>query len=139
MPMIRVVLDTNVVISAAIATDGNPAMIFEMLILEEIKNFTTQEIIEEIREVLQRPKITKRLNLLEQEFIMNTFEECSEKIKPGVNFDQIKEDPDDNKFLDCAVSASADYIISGDTHLLNLQTFRGIKIVSPAEFIKIIK
>lgn len=135
--MVRVVLDTNVVISAVLSTDGNPALIFEMLILEEIKNYTSPEIIEEIREVLQRPKVAKRLSLVEQEFILNTFEEFSEKIEPGVRFKEIQEDPDDNKFLECAVSASANYIISGDDHLLKVRNFRGIKILSPAEFVKI--
>jgi len=124
-------------ISAAISADGNPALIFEMLILENIKNYTTQEIIDEIRKVLQRPRITKRISLVEQEFIISTFEKFSEKIVSGVKFEEIKDDPDDNKFLDCAVSASADYIISGDEHLLKLKEFRGIKIVSPAEFIKL--
>ncbi len=135
--MIKVVLDTNVVVSAAISTDGNPALIFEMLILEDIKNYTTQEIIDEIKEVLQRPRITKRISVVEQEFIISTFEKFSEKIISGIKFEEIKDDPDDNKFLECAVSASADFIISGDGHLLNLKEFRGIKIVSPAESIKL--
>lgn len=135
--MIRVVLDTNVVVSAAISTDGNPALIFEMLIMEDIKNYTTQEIIDEIKEVLQRPRITKRVSLVEQEFILSTFEKFSEKIVSGIKFEEINDDPDDNKFLECAVSVSANYIVSGDGHLLNLKEFRGIKIVNPAEFIKL--
>ncbi|MBS3176749.1 putative toxin-antitoxin system toxin component, PIN family [Candidatus Woesearchaeota archaeon] len=93
--MISVVLDTNVIVSAAISIDGNPALIFEMLTLEEIKNYTTQEVIDEIREALRRPKIAKRISLVEQEFIMNTFEKFSEKSMPGVKFEEIKEDPDD--------------------------------------------
>lgn len=136
--IIRVVLDTNVVVSAVISTDGNPALIFEMLILEDLKNYTTQEIIEEIKEVLQRPRIIKRISLVEQDFIVSTFEKISEKIVSGVKIEEIKDDPDDNKFLECAVSASADYIISGDKHLLKLHEFRGIKIVSPAEFVKLV-
>jgi len=135
--MTRVVIDTNVVVSAAISTDGNPALIFEMLIMEDIKNYATREIIDEIKEVVQRPRIAKRVSLVEQEFIIDTFEKFSEKIVSGVKFEEIKDDPDDNKFLECAVSASADFIISGDSHLLNLKEFRGIKIVNPAEFVKL--
>lgn len=135
--MISVVLDTNVAVSAGISPDGNPAFIFEMLILEEIKNYTTSEITEEFREVLQRPRIAKRLKPLEQEFILNTYEKFSEKIEPAVKFEEVKDDPDDNKFLDCAVSAAAKYIISGDQHLLGLKEFRGIKIVTPAQFVEI--
>ncbi len=56
-------------------------------------------------------------------------------VEPKENINIIKEDPDDNKFLECAVEACADYIISGDAHLLKLQQFRGIEILSPKEFL----
>lgn len=51
----------------------------------------------------------------------------------------IKEDPSDNHFLACAIVAQASFIISGDEHLLKLKAFQGIPIVSPKEFLKIIK
>ncbi len=135
--MIKVVLDTNVVVSALLAQEGNPAIIFKMLLLEKIKNSTTAEIINECKEVLDRPRITKRTSLVEREFILRAFEGFSDKISPGLTFDEIKEDPDDNKILECAVAAAADYIVSGDEHLLKLPVFRGVKIVSPAEFVQI--
>ncbi len=75
--MIKAVIDTNVIVSAAKSTDGNPAQIFEMLLLEEITSYTTKDIIEEIKEVLARPRI--KLNLLEQEFINNNYEKFSIK------------------------------------------------------------
>ena len=135
---IKVVVDTNIVISSAVCVDGNPAKLFEMILLEKIENYTTEEIINEIKEVMARPKITQRLSLLEKGFIVNNFEKFSKKIKPSVNLNEIKEDPDDNKFLECAVSAAANYIISGDEHLLKLKEFRGIKILKPVDFIKLI-
>ncbi len=134
---IKVVVDTNVVISSAISVDGNPAKIFKMVLLETIKNYTTTGILEEIRDVLNRPKIARRLSLVERNFIINNFGRFSEKIEPNLEFFEIKEDPDDNKFLECAVSAAVDYIISGDEHLLNVGEFRGIKIVNPADFIRL--
>lgn len=132
--MVNVVIDTNVIVSAAKSTDGNPAQIFEMLLLEEITNFTTEEIIEEIKDVLARPRI--KLNLVEQKFVLNNFEKFSKKISTSSKFDIIKDDPADNKFLECAVDSKADYIISGDNHLLKLKEFKGIKIITPAEFVK---
>ncbi len=56
-------------------------------------------------------------------------------VEPKEKINIIKEDSDDNKFLECAVEACADYIISGDDHLLKLHQFRGIAIVSPREFL----
>lgn len=136
--MIRVVMDTNVIVSAALSQEGNPALIMRMFLLGELKNNITPEIIAEVREVLERPKITKKTSLIEREFILKAIEEFSEKINPGLTFDEVKEDPDDNKILECAVAAAADFIISGDGHLLKRIEFRGIKIVSPAEFVKIL-
>ncbi len=49
--------------------------------------------------------------------------------------DTIKVDPSDNAFLECAVDGRADYIVSGDRHLLGLGTYRGIQIISPREFL----
>jgi putative PIN family toxin of toxin-antitoxin system len=133
----RVVLDTNVVVSAAIVKEGNPAKIFEMLLLEEIENYTTKEIIEEIKDVLNRPRITKRLKQKDKEFITETFKQLSIIVNPEIKINQLEVDPDDNKFLECAVTAKANYIISGDDHLLNLKSFKDILILTPAEFVKI--
>ena len=137
--MVRVVLDANVVVSSVLIQLGNPAIILKMLISGEIQNSTTPEIIDEIKDVLERPRISKRINPLEQEFILHAFEEFSEKINPGITFAEVKDDPDDNKILECAVAAAAEYIISGDNHLLKLREFRGIKIVNPAEFVAFLR
>lgn len=132
----KVVLDTNIVVSAAISEDGNPANVFELLILEEITNYTTEQIVEEITKVMARPKITQKLSLVEVGFIIENFERFSKKIKTDEIINEVKDDPEDNKFLECAVAASADYIITGDEHLLKIKEFRGIKILSPADFIR---
>lgn len=136
---IKVVLDTNIIISSVLCVDGNPAKIFELLLRDRIKNYTTDAILEEIKDVFMRPKIMKRLSLVEIDFIINNFERFSEKIESKTRFKVVKDDPDDDKFLKCAVSAKADYIISGDNHLLELREFRGMKILSPAVFIKVME
>lgn len=137
--MVKVVLDTNVIISAALSSDGNPGIIFEMLISGMIKNFTTQEIIDEVREVLERPRISELLLLKDKEFILSTYETLSEKIEPSITLNLVQSDPDDNKFIDCAVNAAVNYLISGDSHLLKLNDVQGIKIVSPTEFIQVMQ
>ena len=53
----------------------------------------------------------------------------------SIKIEIIKDDPDDNKFIECAVTNNADYIISGDNHLLNLREYENIKILSPKEFL----
>jgi predicted nucleic acid-binding protein len=49
----------------------------------------------------------------------------------------VQDDPDDNKFIECALECKANYIISGDTHLLNLKEYEGIKIIKSSEFLKV--
>jgi uncharacterized protein len=136
---VKVVLDTNVVISAVLSHDGIPAKIFEMLLSGNIQNYTTKEIVEEIKDVLERLKITKLVDNIQRRWIITNFEQSSICIKPSVNLTIIKNDPDDNKFLECAVSAQAKYIISGDTHLTDLKRYHDILIVTPTEFFRIIK
>lgn len=135
---VRVVIDTNIIISAALSEEGNPAQIFEHMLLEQIENFITDEIIEEVINVFKRPKISKLINENDVEFMIDNYKQSSKKVHPKDKLEVVKEDPDDNKFIECAVEAGAEYIISGDPHLLNLKTYKNIKIVSPAEFVKII-
>ena len=54
-----------------------------------------------------------------------------------IRFNVIEEDPEDNVIIDCAVEGKIDYIITKDKHLLNLNEFRGIKIVTPSDFVRI--
>ena len=58
-------------------------------------------------------------------------------VEPHKNFKVIKDDPADNKFLDCAIECNTDFIVSQDKHLLGLKEFEGIKIVTPSEFLRL--
>ena len=133
----KVISDTNIIISAAVSSDGNPAKIFELILSGVIKNFISSEIINEIKEVMERDKIKKLVSFKDRQKIIENLEKFSEKVDPKVKLDIVKEDPKDNKFLECAVTAKIDYLISGDEHLLNLKEFKGVKILSPLEFIQL--
>ena len=134
---IKVVLDTNIVISAPLSKDGNPAKIFELLLLEEIKNFRSFEITEEIMDVLGREKIKKLLSQEKIDFILENYMNSSVFMQPSFTLKIIKEDEDDNRILECAELVKVDYIITGDEHLLDLRSFKSIRIVSPKEFLQI--
>lgn len=130
-----VVVDTNILVSS-IFWSGNPYKIIQKGIDQDIIIFTSNEIINELKRVLKRD-----FQLEEQEIqdIIDTLmlflhlTETSEKINI------IEDDEKDNIILECAVSCKAEYIVSGDSHLLNLKEFRGIKILSVKEFIELIK
>ena len=136
---LKVVIDTNTIISAPLSEDGNPAKIFELLLLEEIINFTSDQIIEEVNEVFKREKIKSKLHPSKINFVIENFEKLSKLVKPTINLNQIKEDIEDNRVLECAETSNVDYVISGDKHLLKLKNYKNIKIVTPKEFLDIFK
>ncbi len=132
MPKTKAVLDTNILISG-ILFGGNPRQIFELVIQGKIDAYISPAIFTEFKEVLIRPKfgITHEKCFLISKEIENLF--CF--VFPQVRVDLIKDDPDDNIILECALAADGEYIITGDSHLLTLKSFDKIKIISPAMFI----
>ena len=129
--MIKVVLDTNVYISA-LFWKGAPYQIFKKILIGDILNFTSPEILKEIKEKLlykfklPPEKVKEYLEII----IFN-----SEIIQPKKKIKIIKKDPTDNKILECALEAKASFIISGDKHLLEIKKYKGIKIITPKEFL----
>lgn len=128
----KVVLDTNIVVSAAISTDGTPAKIFELFLEKKLLNYTTDKIIDEVSEVMDRPSLG--IDKEYKKFILDNFKLLSVKVKPTFDEDAVPEDKDDNMFVNCALTVKAD-IISGNKHLLRLGEYKGIKILSAKKFL----
>ena len=135
----KIVLDTNVLISSLLFKK-QLSPIFDILESGKIIPCFTLSTLKEFSEVLNRPKFLKKietLNLTPSEIISAVLENsqiCPEKKIPNI----IPEDPSDNKFLACAISCQASFIVSGDSHLLKLKKFQEIPILQPKEFLKII-
>lgn len=130
----KLVLDTNIIISALIGKHGAPAKLFEKLILGEIENYTSKEIIEEIVEVLNRKEITKRTTKEARTFLLEQYLVRSKVVVPKEkNIVAVHES--DNKFIDTAIEAKAKFIISGDEHLLEIKKFGEIKITTAKEYL----
>ena len=130
--MTNAVLDTNIFVSSVFWEKGNPHKIVEKAIEGEFDVFISEEIIEELEEILRRDFNESDDFIKEQVRLIKEYAEVVE-IKERVVI--VKEDFKDNKIIECAISASADFIISGDNHLLRINEYRGIKIISPREFI----
>ena len=134
--MLRIVLDTNVLVSATIRR-GNQFEILQLGKLKKIQIITSQEILDEVKEVLSRPKFGFPENQIKE--IVEEIKNLSIIVYPTDKVDIVKEDPDDNRIIECAIAGKADYIISGDNHLLELKEYLGIKIVNSADFMKLHK
>lgn len=126
----KVVFDTNVLISATLWDNSVAQKFLFKCIKENIPIFSSQEIIEEYKEILARD-----FDYNEQEIgeILERVLQFLTLVTPGIKVDIVKEDPDDNKIIECAVESKAEYILSYDKHLLNLKEYQGIKIVQPEE------
>jgi putative PIN family toxin of toxin-antitoxin system len=137
----KVVLDTNVFISAFL-WQKLAKEIFNLVKEEKAQVCVSKEILEELQRVLNYPKFSNRLRLIDKtsDEIISEFLEVV-KLYPSKKFKTVivEEDPSDDKFLSCALSCGASFIISGDKHLLALREFQGIPILSPKEFLKTIK
>lgn len=142
--MIRIVIDTNILVSAILTPEGNPAKILRLELQGKLNLIISPSILEEIRKVLRYPKLVKLMkkNMITLEEVYTFLDKMSKiaVITPGkLDIEAIPDDPSDNMVLSCAVEGEADFIISGDHHLTDLRIFQGIKIVDPAAFLKIIR
>ena len=134
----KAVIDTNVVISAAISKEGIPAKILMNLAKGDFENYTTQDIISEIKGIFGRNDIKNIVSYGYGEFLLANFAKYSILIVPLTDEKVIIEDKTDDKFINCALTAKAD-IVSGDRHLLKLRKYKGVNILSPREFLERLK
>lgn len=140
--MPKIVVDTNLVVSAVITSHGNSARVLELFRKNLIEIVISEEIATEIQKVLNYPKIRKRHGWSQEEtkrFIKGIKKFCI-VVTPEAHSDSIViQDASDDKFLDCALAGEADYIVTGDNHLLNLGQYSGIPIITPARLLEIYK
>jgi putative PIN family toxin of toxin-antitoxin system len=128
---VKVVIDTNIYLSA-IFWKGKPRQVVDLGRERKIQIFTSFVIEYEIAEKLEMKfKLSEReVNLIMADFSTFTVPAVSKK-----KYQVVHDDPDDDKFIECAMACGADYIVTGDRHLLKLEEFSGIKIVKAAEFL----
>ena len=132
----RLVLDTNIYVSNLISEKGNPAKIVRWWLEGEFDVLVSQPIIDEILRVSGYERIQKkyaqvRENRLEYAALIA---EQALWIEPQEKLDVIAADESDNRYVECAVAGGAQYIITGDEHLLELGEYEGIRVLTPAAF-----
>lgn len=132
----RVVLDSNVILSA-ILFGGKPRQVLEAALSGEIKMYVSEAILTELKGVFQRPKFGLSSEIIEA--ITSELASTAEWVHPTKHLAAIKDDPSDNEVIDCALEANADYIVSGDRHLLELGKCGSVSILNPDEFLALLK
>jgi len=130
--MIRVVVDTNVFVSSFLG--GNPGKIIDLWKSGQITICLSQPVFEEYIEVLRRLGLQSEQELEELVGLFaRGFHVLYTANTPALHV--VDNDPDDNKFIECAVALRAEFIISGDKALTTMKDYMGIKICNPKEFL----
>ncbi len=134
-PRLRVVLDTNVLLSALLFPGGPPDQVFGHVRRQALDLYLSPFILDEFRRVLL---IKFQHSEREAKARVAYLLQFAHMVEPQERLSVITAKEDDNRILECAVAAQADYLVTGDkAHLLPLKRFRGIEIVSPGEFLRL--
>ena len=129
----RAVLDTNVLISSVIST-GVPHDIVVAGFDGEYQIIVSVPTLREFRETLLKYPERFHMDPDEVQQEVETIRYFADFVDPEVEIWAVEDDPDDDKFLEAAVAGNVEYLVSGDQHLLDLDSFRGVDIVEPRTF-----
>ncbi len=134
MRLIKVVLDTNVVVSAHLTAGGLEAFVLDLALASKLQLYVSPDILAEYAEVLRRPrfridskKVTQSLRLIKKR---------AKSVKPTLTL-SVSRDPDDNRFLECAEAANADYLVTGNRRHFPAK-YRNTLVVNARQLIEII-
>jgi len=131
MPL-KAVFDTNVLVSGIVHA-GKSKLLIDAVLEGKINLVLSEQIIQEFRRVIARDKF--KLSESQQDILTNFVTRISNIVRVKSRFKTIDEDPKDDIILRTAYDAKAEYVVSGDEHLLSLKVFRGIKIVTINEIL----
>ena len=132
---IKIVTDTNVYLSGIIF-GGNPRKVLKLARNKIVVAYTSASILLEVAE-----KLNQKFHWDEEKVgkTLKAISKVTEVINPATILSVVKKDKSDNKIIECALGAQANYIVSRDKHLLDFSEFEGIKIVTPRDFLRIVK
>jgi putative PIN family toxin of toxin-antitoxin system len=136
--MLKAVIDTNVFISGLLK-GSNSRQIIKLLQDSRFILVISPEILDELIGVISRPKFHNVITREAAEKLIEIIKTQALFVKSRQKFNIIKDDPEDDKFLEAAFEARADFIVSGDRHLLALKNFHNIPVISLQEFLKRLK
>ena len=132
--MQKVIIDTNVLVSALIQRNYPNFIIYNYVLEDLVEVCISTELFDEYFEVLNRPKFTRFPDFISKaEFILAQIETKASKYYPTQRLDIINDNPD-NRLLELAVASNADFIITGNTNDFTMSHFEGTKIVSPKDY-----
>jgi putative PIN family toxin of toxin-antitoxin system len=131
---LRLVIDTNIVVSAALKPDGLQRTVLLLAITKPARLYVSEAVIAEYREVIARPELKVRKGL--RQHVLQLIRSHSLTVTPSRRL-RITPDPDDNIFLECADSARADYLVTGNPRHFP-KFWKKTKVITSREFLSIV-
>lgn len=133
----RVVLDANVLVSALLSPQGIPSQLLQLWELHLFDILISQESLNELARVLQYPKIRQRLHVTDGALdgYVRLLGGQAILVEPQERVQVVTADASDNLYLEIALAGKAHCIVTGDRHLLQLQQYRGILVLTPLAFL----
>jgi putative PIN family toxin of toxin-antitoxin system len=134
--VISAVIDTNVFVSAFL-TGGSPLAAIESVRLGKTRLLVTAEMVSELERIVLRPKFSRYFTSRSADplVLMRTYTVLARYVTPVLVSDCPIADPDDLKFIECAVGGGAEVIVSGDHHLLTIGRYNQIEMLTPTQFL----
>jgi putative PIN family toxin of toxin-antitoxin system len=136
----RVVLDSNIIVSRFLSPHGLTAQILDFVENERLILVVSEPILTEYQEALMQEPVKRRHGMSDAEIkeAVQQLTQISILVVPTVKVTVVTDDPDDNKFLECALAGNALYVISRDPHLLTLEVYNDIRILRPHIFLELL-
>jgi len=138
----RVVIDTNVLISRFLSPTGIPAKLMHMWQHHAAFNVVvSQVVLQEYEAALTYPHIQARHRLTKEEIMtfLTLFSQLALLVAPREDLPVLARDPDDTIFLATALAGNAEYLVSGDRDLLEIRTYQGIRVLTPTTFLALLE
>ena len=137
----RVVFDTNVIISAAISPGSPPTLIHTAWNQDRFELLVSPDLLAEYRRALSYERVRRRHRKSDDELdaLVLDYELAGVLVEPDERLAIVTADPDDNRILECAVAGEATHIVSGDRHLLTLGEYDKIPILDPRAFLELLE
>ena len=138
--MIRAVVDTNVLVSGIISAHGAPRQIVNAWHQRQFTLLTSALIVAEVTRVLHYPHLQTTYQLSEEDILLARDALLNDALVLEDLYQVTRSrDPKDDIFLACALEGHADYLVSGDAHLLGIKYYHGAQIVTPRQFLDLLE
>ena len=134
-----VVFDVNIIVSSVLSPSGRPAQAFSEAVEQGWDIGRSNHIVTKLMEVLGRPKFYARLPPARSAAFVMAFQEVAKSYTPDLGVNGIAPDAEDDLVLGTAVAANAEYLVTGDKGLLAIGAYRGVRIVTAEDFLRVLE